>query len=138
MKKYGLQLRIPPSQPKKQPTRPPLPPPLGFGDENEDDIEREISRQASKNKTLKDVSKPETLSPDFISLMFLLFVFTFPHFVLQIEEQHKKALEEDPTVFDYDGVYEEMKEKTIRPMAQDREERKVPFVVLTNTPEMHN
>ncbi|RVW86658.1 hypothetical protein CK203_039796 [Vitis vinifera] len=69
MKKYGLQLRVPPSQQKKQPTRPPLPPPLGFCDENEDDIEREISRQASKNKTLKDV----------------------------IEEQHKKALEEDPT-----------------------------------------
>ena len=55
MKKYGLQLRVPPSQQKKQPTRPPLPPPLGFCDENEDDIEREISRQASKNKTLKDV-----------------------------------------------------------------------------------
>ncbi|KAB2080685.1 hypothetical protein ES319_A05G082500v1 [Gossypium barbadense] len=36
---------------------------------------REISRQARKNKSLKD-----------------------------IEEQHKKALEEDPLVFDYDGV----------------------------------
>lgn len=99
MKKYGLQLRVPPSQQKKQPTRPPLPPPLGFCDENEDDIEREISRQASKNKTLKD-----------------------------IEEQHKKALEEDPTAFDYDDVYEEMKEKTIRPLAQDRQERKPKYI----------
>ncbi|MBA0658186.1 hypothetical protein Goklo_010417, partial [Gossypium klotzschianum] len=35
---------------------------------------REISRQARKNKSLKD-----------------------------IEEQHKKALKEDPLVFDYDG-----------------------------------
>ena len=84
MKKYGLQLRVPPSQPKKQPTRPPFPPPLGFSDENEDDIEREISRQASKNKALKDVSNlfHNFLCPDFTSLMFLLFVFTFPHFVL--------------------------------------------------------
>ena len=99
MKKYGLQLRVLPSQLKKQPTRPPVPPPLVFSDENEDDIEREIYRQASKNKTLED-----------------------------IEEQHTKALEEDPTVFDYDIIYEEMKEKTIHPLAQDREERKPKYI----------
>ena len=44
---------------------------------------------------------------------------------MKIEEQHKKALEEDPSVFDYDGVYDEMKEKVVRPRVQDREERKV-------------
>ncbi|CAK9184685.1 unnamed protein product [Ilex paraguariensis] len=54
MKKYGLQLRVPPSQHKKQSTRPPLPTPLGFHDDDEDDVEREISRQATKNKALKD------------------------------------------------------------------------------------
>ena len=47
--------------------------------------------------------------------------------MLKIEEQHKKALEEDPSVFDYDGVYDEMKEKVVRPRVQDREERKVNF-----------
>ncbi|MBA0639788.1 hypothetical protein Goklo_022799 [Gossypium klotzschianum] len=97
MKKYGLQLRVPPSQQKKPVTRPPLPPPRGFQEDDDDDVEKEISRQASKNKALKEV-----------------------------EEQHKKALEEDPSVFDYDGVYDAMKEEVVRPRAQDREERKQP------------
>ncbi|KAM3251496.1 ubiquitin-like-conjugating enzyme ATG10 isoform X1 [Capsicum annuum] len=92
---YGLQLRVPPSQQKKQPVRPPLPKALGFGDGDDDDVEKEISRHASKNKALRD-----------------------------IEEQHKKALEEDPSVFDYDGVYDDMKVKAVQPRAQDREERK--------------
>ncbi|CAH9067823.1 unnamed protein product [Cuscuta europaea] len=96
---YGLQLRVPPSQKKKQPTRPPLPTALGFGDGNDDDVEKEISRQASKNKALKD-----------------------------IEEQHKKALEEDPSVFDYDGVYDSMKMKAVQPHAQDLEERKPKYI----------
>ncbi|KAL4304115.1 hypothetical protein GQ457_10G007420 [Hibiscus cannabinus] len=100
MKKYGLQLRVPPSQHKKPATRPPLPPPpRGFQEDEDDDVEREISRQATKNKALKDV-----------------------------EEQHKKALEEDPSVFDYDGVYDEMKEKVVRPRVQDREERKPKYI----------
>ncbi|XP_028102917.1 nuclear speckle splicing regulatory protein 1-like isoform X1 [Camellia sinensis] len=99
MKKYGLQLRVPPSQQKKHPARPPLPPPLGFRDDDDDDIEKEISRQASKNKALKD-----------------------------IEEQHKKALEEDPSVFDYDGVYDEMKEKAVRPLVHDRQEKKPKYI----------
>jgi coiled-coil domain-containing protein 55 len=99
MKKYGLQLRVQSSQQKKQPARPPLPTPLGFHDEDDDDVEGEISRQASKNKALKD-----------------------------IEEQHKKALEEDPSVFDYDGVYDSMKEKLVRPLAHDRQERKSKYI----------
>lgn len=56
MSKYGLQLRVKPSQ-QKQPTRPPLRAPLGFQEDDDDDVEREISRQASKNKALKDVSQ---------------------------------------------------------------------------------
>ncbi|CAA0826581.1 Coiled-coil domain-containing protein 55 (DUF2040 [Striga hermonthica] len=98
MKKYGLQLRVQ-SQQKKQPSRPPLPTPLGFNDEDEDNVEREILRQAHKNKTHKD-----------------------------IEEQHKKALEEDPSVFDYDGVYDKMKEKQVRPVEQDRQDRKPRYI----------
>ncbi|XP_038877232.1 nuclear speckle splicing regulatory protein 1-like [Benincasa hispida] len=98
MSKYGLQLRVKPSQ-QKQPTRPPLPAPLGFQDDDDDDVEREISRQASKNKALKD-----------------------------IEDQHRKALEEDPSVFDYDGVYDQMKEKAVQPRAYDREERKPKYI----------
>ncbi|XP_043693621.1 nuclear speckle splicing regulatory protein 1-like [Telopea speciosissima] len=98
MKKYGLQLRFPPSQQKKQPTRPPIPPP-GFRDDDEDDVEKEIARHASKNKSLKDV-----------------------------EEQHKKALEEDPSIFDYDGAYDAMKAKIARPIAQDRQERKPKYI----------
>lgn len=99
MKKYGLQLRVPPAQQRKLPARPPLPKPLGFQDEDEDDVEREIIRQASKNKALKEV-----------------------------EEQHKKALEEDPSVFDYDGVYDDMKQKVVCPQVQDRQERKPKYI----------
>ncbi|URE32288.1 coiled-coil domain-containing protein 55 [Musa troglodytarum] len=97
MKKYGLQLRVPPAQKTSKPA-PPRPPPPAFafgGGDDEDDIEREISRQASKNKSLQ-----------------------------KIEEQHKKAMEEDPSVFDYDGVYDEMKGQIARPKVQDRAERK--------------
>ncbi|CAL0300497.1 unnamed protein product [Lupinus luteus] len=83
----------------KQPARPPLPTPFGFNDDDENDVEREIALQASKNKTLKEV-----------------------------EEQQKKALEEDPTIFDYDGVYDKMKEKVSRPLVQDREERKPKYI----------
>ncbi|KAF8015978.1 hypothetical protein BT93_H1507 [Corymbia citriodora subsp. variegata] len=101
MKKYGLQLRAPPSQQqKKQPTRPPLPPPAGFRDDDDDDgVENEIARQSAKNRALRE-----------------------------IEEQHKKALEEDPSVFDYDGVYDDMKAKIAQPRALDREERKPKYI----------
>ncbi|KAG9443256.1 hypothetical protein H6P81_014596 [Aristolochia fimbriata] len=59
----------------------------------------EIARQAYKNKALKVV-----------------------------EEQHKKALEEDPSVFDYDGVYDDMKQKMAQPLMKDRQERKSKYI----------
>lgn len=86
-------------QQKKQPARPPLPTALGFGNDDDDDVEKEISRHASKNKSLKE-----------------------------IEAQQRKALEEDPSAFDYDGVYDEMKAKSIQPKAQDRQERKPKYI----------
>ncbi|MED6188615.1 hypothetical protein PIB30_087546 [Stylosanthes scabra] len=92
-------LNLRPAKQKQQPKRPPLAAPFGFNDDEENDVEREIALQASKKKTLKDV-----------------------------EEQQKKALEEDPTVFDYDGVYDKMKEKVARPLIQDREERKPRYI----------
>ncbi|XP_015577645.1 nuclear speckle splicing regulatory protein 1 [Ricinus communis] len=96
--KYGLQLRV---KPQQQAKKPPLPTkPLLFGqDEDDDNVEKEISRHASKNKSLKD-----------------------------IEEMHKKALEEDPSAFDYDGVYDDMKQKVAQPRHQDRQERKPKYI----------
>ena len=73
---YGLNLRLPSQQKKKQQqqsSKLPRPPAFGFNDDD-DDVESDISRQASKNKSLKD-----------------------------IEVQQKKALEEDPTVFDVES-----------------------------------
>ncbi|KAI3412486.1 DUF2040 domain-containing protein [Psidium guajava] len=101
MKKYGLQLRAPPSQQKKQQSRPPLPPPAGFRDDDGDNdgVESEIARQSAKNRALRE-----------------------------IEEQHRKALEEDPSVFDYDGVYDDMKAKLAQPRALEREERKPKYI----------
>ncbi|KZV17384.1 nuclear speckle splicing regulatory protein 1-like [Dorcoceras hygrometricum] len=98
MKKFGLQLRVQ-TQQKKQPPKLPNPTLAGFEDDDDDNVEREILRQASKNKSLKDA-----------------------------EEQHKKALEEDPLAFDYDGVYDEMKEKQVRPREQDRQDRKPKYI----------
>ncbi|XP_065017803.1 uncharacterized protein LOC135644261 [Musa acuminata AAA Group] len=84
---------------KPAPPRPPLPAFAFRGDDDEDDIQREISRQASKNKSLR-----------------------------KIEEQHKKAMEEDPSSFDYDGVYDKMKGKIARPKVQDRTERNSKYI----------
>ncbi|KAK7280651.1 hypothetical protein RJT34_25717 [Clitoria ternatea] len=92
-------LNLRPTKPKKQPPRPSLATPFGFNDDDENDVEREIALQASKKKSLKEV-----------------------------EEQQKKALEEDPSIFDYDGVYDKMKEKVTRPLVQDREERKPKYI----------
>lgn len=126
---YGLNLRLSAQQKKKQqPAKPPRPPPFGFNDEDEDDVERDISRQASKNKSLKDVSQCPFGFDFFVMFMFLLAWLVFQFLLLKIEEQRKKALAEDPTVFDYDGVYDEMKEKAVRPRVQDREEKKVSLV----------
>ncbi|KAJ6340347.1 hypothetical protein OIU77_008162 [Salix suchowensis] len=86
---------------QKKPPRPPLPTALGFGEEEEDDVEKEISRQAAKKKSLKD-----------------------------IEDTHKKALEEDPSVFDYDGVYDEMKQKIAQPKALDRQKESLNILRL--------
>ncbi|XP_065017800.1 uncharacterized protein LOC135644255 [Musa acuminata AAA Group] len=42
-----------------------------------------------------------------------------------IEEQHKKAIKEDPSVIECDEVYDEMKGKIARPKVQDRTEIKI-------------
>ncbi|KAF6164929.1 hypothetical protein GIB67_014160 [Kingdonia uniflora] len=57
----------------------PLPQVPGFVDDDDGDVNQEIIRQATTKKVLKDV-----------------------------EEQHWKALEEDPLVFYYDGAYDEI------------------------------
>lgn len=43
------------------------------------------------------------------------------------EELHKKALEEDPMAFDYDGVFDNMKEDAVRKTTQDKQKREVYF-----------
>lgn len=85
--------------PPKKSSRPPRPPPPGFQNDEEDDVEGEIARQASKKKSHRDV-----------------------------EQQHKEALEQDPSIFDYDGVYDEMKGKTARPLLEDRTKREPKYI----------
>ncbi|KAK8948700.1 hypothetical protein KSP39_PZI005142 [Platanthera zijinensis] len=101
MKKYGLQLRVPPDQQKKMASKPPIrPPPFIFGDDNDyDDVTKEISRQASKSRALQ-----------------------------MIDDQQKKALEDDPSAFDYDGVYDKMKMNAARSRVQDQSKREPKYI----------
>ncbi|KAL7116078.1 hypothetical protein ACP275_04G220800 [Erythranthe tilingii] len=85
-------------QQKKQRIKPPIPSALGFNDDD-DDVERDIMRQAYRNKTRKDT-----------------------------EEQQKKALEQDPLAFDYDGVYDQMKEKQFVLANQKRVDRQPRYI----------
>lgn len=100
MKKYGLQLRIPPDQQKKMASKPSIrPPPFIFGDDDDDDVTKEISRQASKSRALQ-----------------------------MIDDQQKKALEDDPSAFDYDGVYDKMKMNAARSRVQDQSKREPKYI----------
>ncbi|KAG0626730.1 hypothetical protein M758_2G147100 [Ceratodon purpureus] len=98
-KQYGLQLQI--KGPPKKPTGRPAPA-VAFrfndGDE-EDDVEADIARQANKKRNVREV-----------------------------EQQYQKALEEDPTAFDYDGVYDEMKGNQARPIHEDRAKREPKYI----------
>ncbi|KAM7272610.1 hypothetical protein ACFE04_027273 [Oxalis oulophora] len=68
-------------------------------DDDDDDVEKDISRQATRSRALHDA-----------------------------EALRKKALEEDPSAFDYDGVYDEMKDKIAKPKAIDVQERKPRYI----------
>lgn len=47
--------------------------------------------------------------------------------VAQVEEMQKKAVEEDPSVFAYDEVYDDMKEKAALPKMQAKVVRQVNY-----------
>ncbi|WOG84423.1 hypothetical protein DCAR_0103606 [Daucus carota subsp. sativus] len=98
MSKYGLQIRVKPSSAARPPVA--RPPPSAFlHDDDDGDVERDISRQASKNKSNKDY-----------------------------EELHKKALEEDPMAFEYDGVFDDMKQNAVRKTTQEKQKRESKYI----------
>ncbi|CAN6235078.1 unnamed protein product [Urochloa humidicola] len=101
MQRYGLQLRTKPaasSSSRAPPPRPARPLPA-FADEDDDDVEAEILRQAAKKRALQ-----------------------------KVEDQQKKAIEEDPSVYAYDEVYDDMKEKEARPKMQDKVVRESKYI----------
>ncbi|CAK9268357.1 unnamed protein product [Sphagnum jensenii] len=84
--------------PPKKPARPV--PAFSFDDGAEEDtVEDAIARQATKKRSVREV-----------------------------ELQHKRALEEDPSAFDYDGVYDEMKGNQARPIQEDRAKRESKYI----------
>ncbi|XP_062225712.1 uncharacterized protein LOC133924267 [Phragmites australis] len=100
MQRYGLQLRTKPAaSSSRAPPPPPARPLAAFADDGDDDVEAEILRQASKKRSLE-----------------------------KVKEQQKKAIEEDPSVFAYDEVYDEMKEKAARPKMQDKVVRESKYI----------
>ncbi|KAK3144709.1 hypothetical protein QOZ80_4AG0316770 [Eleusine coracana subsp. coracana] len=99
MKRYGLQLRAKPAASSSRAPPPPVRPLAAFADDGDDDVEAEILRQAAKSRALQ-----------------------------KVEEQQKKAMEEDPSVFAYDEVYDDMKEKAARPKMQDKVVRESKYI----------
>ncbi|GAQ90199.1 hypothetical protein KFL_006120030 [Klebsormidium nitens] len=102
--KYGLQL---PAGKKRaadvrtaKPKAVSLKKPAIFAEESdEEDVEAEIARQAAKKRSDKE-----------------------------LEQQHAAALKEDPNVFDYDGVYDQMKEAQARPTEQQQAQRQPRYI----------
>ncbi|KAF8714791.1 hypothetical protein HU200_027319 [Digitaria exilis] len=141
MQRYGLQLRTKPAASSSSRAPPPAParPLAAFADDDDDDVEAEILRQAAKKKALQKV----TLSghhPLAYPLPTVCVpcreVIDLPPPPLrgfgvsdaQVEEQQKKAMEEDPSVFAYDEVYDDMKEKEARPKMQDKVVRESKYI----------
>jgi coiled-coil domain-containing protein 55 len=48
--------------------------------------------------------------------------------VLQVQQLHAAALAEDPSVFDYDGVYDSMQQAKAQPRQQEKLQRKSRYI----------
>jgi hypothetical protein len=48
--------------------------------------------------------------------------------VVQVANMHAKALEEDPSIFDYDSHFDAMQEQKVRPAMQEKIERKSRYI----------
>lgn len=97
--KYGLQLNSRgTAKSKGQPTDVALP--SIFTEKDEDsDVEAEIQRQATKKRSQ-----------------------------LEVQQQHAAALQQDPNVFDYDAVYDDMREAREKPRMQDAAARESKYI----------
>ncbi|KAK9810734.1 hypothetical protein WJX73_003832 [Symbiochloris irregularis] len=100
--KYGL------IQPKQKQAAAPLKPSLSvFGDDEEDDsapvqksgVAREVAKQAAKKRIDTKVAA-----------------------------QQAAALAEDPSIFDYDGVYDDLQEQRVQPKQAEKLERKSRYI----------
>lgn len=96
--KYGLQL---PAKPAAKQVRKPQAAISAFqeGSDDEDTIGQQIARQQAKIST--DV---------------------------KVANLHAKALEEDPSIFDYDSHFDAMQEQKVRPAMQEKIERKSRYI----------
>lgn len=96
--KYGLQL---PAKPATKQVKKPQAAISAFqeGSDDEDTIGKQIARQQAKIST--DV---------------------------KVANLHAKALEEDPSIFDYDSHFDAMQEQKVRPAMQEKIERKSRYI----------
>jgi coiled-coil domain-containing protein 55 len=121
------------------------PPPPGavanvFGADDEDDeidVAKDLERQQAKKRSDAKVSWPDLPHPfpsSSHTLPYPLFIF-FPFMhnpplnpFSQVAEMHRKALEEDPSVFDYDGVYDDLQQARAQPRMQDKAARQPKYI----------
>jgi hypothetical protein len=127
--KYGL--TVPASKKKAAPQAKPVSALAAFGDDSDGEHEtvpQQLARQSASNKTNNKVSElpgsrercPERMSAGAAHV--LLGSCPGCHqdsddpYLFQVAEVHAAALEQDASVFDYDGVFDSMQEAKVAPV----------------------
>ena len=136
--KYGLQL---PARPPPKQVRKPQASITAFqeGSDDEDTIGQQIARQQAKISTdvkviscflgvLEQLVHPVLQSIPIKPVLEVSNTKITICCCLQVANLHAKALEEDPSIFDYDSHFDSMQEQKVRPAMQEKIERKSRYI----------
>eukprot|EP00850_Spirogloea_muscicola_P009184 SM000051S17544 [mRNA] locus=s51:277474:279874:+ [translate_table: standard] len=102
-----------------------------FRDDGEDDVEADIARQALKKRSQREVRATISLLrslPPSPKASWDYSPFVSSNLEPKVEDVHSKALQQDPLVFDYDGVYDDIKAAKARPAQEDKARRESKYI----------